>query len=571
MDIQGKTVLVLGGWGLVGSAMCRKFMEEHPRRLIVTSLTEKEAREAVADLERQYPGAGKGYFVPWWGNIFVREELKDMPRDRILTSKKYRNMIIEDILDELNGPVLERSTLYNLMQRFKPEIVVDCVNTATAIAYQDIYQSSRRVRQEMRQIRTSRRRNPAKLLEITEQLLCTLYTPQLIRHVQLIYRSMQLSGTKIYLKIGTSGTGGMGLNIPYTHSEERPSRVLLSKSSVGGAHTLLLFLMGRTPDAPITKEIKPTAAIAWKAIGFGEITKRGRGIPLEDSPISAAVTLKKKLRLQMPGHAKPRGENLRSVYIDTGENGYFSRGEFEAISTPGQMEFVTPEEIAESAVFEIRAGNTGHDIINALDNATLSPTYRAGFMFNGALTAMRKLEREHGVDSVAFEMLGPPRLSKLLYEAYLLKICFGDARAVARTESRILSRRLLDLLEADDQLRSQIISIGIPILLPDGKSLVRGSTIKIPPYRGEEELPITPSRIDRWAHDGWIDLREKNMKHWRSRFAQIIREVEELPEDETSSRTMHNREYWKNLSEIDPGKICGWIFTYEEKGKRMKA
>jgi len=571
MDIQGKTVLVLGGWGLVGSAMCRKFMEEHPKRLIVTSLTETEAREAVADLERQYPEVGKRYFIPWWGNIFVREALKDMPRDRILTSRKYRSMIIEDILDELSGPVLERSTLYNLMQRFKPDIVVDCVNTATAIAYQDIYQSSRLVRQEMHHVHASRTRNPEKLLEATERLLCTLYIPQLIRHVQLMYRSMQLSGTKIYLKIGTSGTGGMGLNIPYTHSEERPSRVLLSKSSVGGAHTLLLFLMGRTPDAPITKEIKPTAAIAWKGIGFGEITKRGRAIPLEDAPISAAVPLKKRLRLQMPGLARPRGENLRSVFIDTGENGYFSRGEFEAISTPGQMEFVTPEEIAESAVFEIRAGNTGHDIINALDNATLSPTYRAGFMFNGALTAMRKLEREHGVDSVAFEMLGPPRLSKLLYEAYLLKICFGDARAVARTESSILSRRLLDLLEADDQLRSQIISIGIPILLPNGKSLVRGSTIKIPPFRGEDELPITPSRIDRWAHDGWIDLREKNMKHWRSRFAQIIREVEELPEDETSSRTMHNREYWKNLSEIDPGKICGWIFTYEEKGKRMKA
>ena len=63
----------------------------------------------------------------------------------------------------------------------------------------------------------------------------------------------------------------MGLNIPYTHSEERPSSVLLSKSAVAGAHTLLLFLMGRTPDAPITKEIKPTAAIAWKRIGYGEV------------------------------------------------------------------------------------------------------------------------------------------------------------------------------------------------------------------------------------------------------------------------------------------------------------
>jgi hypothetical protein len=235
------------------------------------------------------------------------------------------------------------------------------------------------------------------------------------------------------------------------------------------------------------------------------------------------------------------------------------------------MEFVTPEEIAESTVFEIRAGNTGHDIINALDNATLSPTYRAGFMFNGALTAMKKLEQQHGVDSVAFEMLGPPRLSKLLYEAYLLKICFGDVRTVARTESNILSKRLLDLIQADDQLRAQIISIGIPILLPDGTSLVRGSTIKIPPFRGDQEIPISAKRIDQWAHDGWVDLREKNMKVWRARFSQIIKEVETLPEQETSSRTMHNREYWKNLTEIDPGKICGWLFTFEEKGRRMKA
>ena len=571
MDIQGKTVLVIGGWGLVGSAVCRKFMEEHPRRIIVTSLTRAEALEAVSELQSSYPDAGKGFFVPWWGNIFVREELKDMPRDRILSSRKYRTMVIEDMIDELTKPLLERSSLYRLMQRFKPDIVVDCVNSATGIAYQDIFQSSRRVLKEARHVRKSGSRKPEKLLELTEQLLCTLYVPQLIRHVQLMYRSMQLAGTTIYVKIGTSGTGGMGLNIPYTHSEERPSRVLLSKSAVAGAHTLLLFLMGRTPDAPITKEIKPAAAIAWKGIGYGDITRRGRAIPLEDCSIADAVKLQKKLRLNMPGPTRLRGENLRSVFINTGENGCFSRGEFEAISTPGQMEFVTPEEIAENAVFEIRAGNTGHDIINALDNATLSPTYRAGYMFNSALAAMRKLEQEHGVDSVAFEILGPPRLSKLLYEAYLLRVCFGDIRTVARTETGILSKRLFDLLKADDQLRSQIISIGIPILLPDGKSLVRGSTIKIPPYRGDDEMSITAVSLDRWAHDGWVDLREKNMKLWRSRFAQIIREVESLPPDESSSRTMHNREYWKNMTEIDPGKICGWIFTYEEKGKRMKA
>jgi hypothetical protein len=571
MDIKDKTVLVIGGWGLVGSAVCRQFMEERPRRIIVTSLTEREARDAVAALRASYPDASPKMFVPWWGNIFVREELKDIPREKTLWSHKYRSMIIADILDELSGPVLQRSTLYRLTQRYKPDIVVDCVNSATAIAYQDIFQSSRQLVKAIKDAKAKRGASNDRLIEATEKLLCTLYVPQLIRHVQIMYRSMQLAGTRIYVKIGTSGTGGMGLNIPYTHSEERPSRVLLSKSAVAGAHTLLLFLMGRTPDAPITKEIKPTAAIAWKAISFGEVKRRGKPIPLEDCPLSEAVHLTRKLSLTMPKAAHPRGDTLRSVFIDTGENGSFSRGEFEAISTPGQMEFVTPEEIAESTVFEIKAGNTGNDIINALDNATLSPTYRAGFMFNGALTAMKKLEQEHGVDSVAFEMLGPPRLSKLLYEAHLLKICFGDLRTVARTESNILSKRLVDLIQADDQLRSQIISIGIPILLPDGRSLVRGTAIKIPPFRGVQDIPVTAKRIDQWAHDGWVDLREKNMKHWRERFSHIIRDVEGLSDDETSSRTMHNREYWKNLTEIDPGKICGWIFTYEEKGRRMKA
>lgn len=571
MDIKGKTVLVIGGWGLVGSAICRKFMEDAPRRMIVTSLTRAEAEEAVADLRRDYPSAGKNFFVPWWGNIFVREALKDLPRTEILASAELRAMLIEDMVEELSRPLLRRSSLYRLMQRYKPEIVVDCVNSATAIAYQDIFQSSRDLIRQLRAVRGKGSKDIGALVEQTERLLCTLYVPQLIRHVQLMYRSMQEAGTQIYVKIGTSGTGGMGLNIPYTHSEERPSRVLLSKSAVAGAHTLLLFLMGRTPDAPITKEIKPTAAIAWKGIGFGEIRKRGVPITLVDCPVENAVPIRKMFKARMPDAATPKGGTLRSVFIDTGENGCFSRGEFEAISTPGQMEFVTPEEIAESTVFEIKAGNTGHDIINALDNATLAPTYRAGFMFTGALDRMKALEREHGTDSVAFEMLGPPRLSKLLYESYLLKLCFGDPRTVSRTEPAVMSRRLLELIQADADVRSHIISIGIPILLPDGKSLVRGETVKIPPFRGEEELPVTRQNVDRWAHDGWVDLRAKNMAFWKRRVGQLINEVENLPDGETSSRTMYNREYWDNLMEIDPGKICGWIFTFEEKGRRMKA
>lgn len=566
MIITNKSVLVLGGWGLVGSSICRRLMEENPKRIIITSLNESEAKDACTQMQKEYPNAGKDFFIPWWGNIFVRNEFKDLNREQILSDANNREKFINDILDELTLPVLKRTALYQVLQQHKPDIVIDCINSATAIAYQNLFQVSSDVMKHLRG------NNLEKLRESVERLLCTQYIPQLIRHVQTFYKSMNLAKTKVYVKIGTSGTGGMGLNIPYTHSEEKPSRVLLSKSAVAGAHTLLLFLMGRTPDAPITKEIKPTGAIAWKRIGYGEIAKRGKPIPLYDCPPDHGITLEGKFRIKMERNGvKPTNKNLRSVFIDTGENGIFSRGEFEAIATPGQMEFVTPEEIAEAVVYEIRGGNTGHDIINALDNATLAPTYRAGFMFQGALEKMKLLEKENDVHSVAFEMLGPPKLSKLLYESYLLKVVYSSSNNVLKTPAKKISQELTSLIKNNTRLRSEIISIGIPILLPDGKTLLRANDIKIPAFRGENELPITPDSIEDWAHNGWVDLRVKNMERWKERFKKILTETNTITQGETSSRNFRTPEYWSHFTDIDSGKLVGWIFTEEEKGKRMKS
>ncbi|HTP14163.1 MAG TPA: short-chain dehydrogenase [Bacteroidota bacterium] len=569
MDIQNKTILVLGGWGLVGSAICRKLMEEKPRRIVVSSLRESEAKEAVELLRREYPKSGKNFFVPWWGNIFVRYSLKDLNREEILKDSSKRRMLIDDLLDEFNTNVLERSSIHHLMDEYKPAVVIDCINTATGIAYQDIFHVAREVRKSIT-VATSDREH--QVIEASERLIATQYIPQLIRHVQLMYRSMHNVGTKIYVKIGTSGTGGMGLNIPYTHSEERPSSVLLSKSSVAGAQTMLLFLMGRTPDSPITKEIKPTAAIAWKKIGYGEIKKRGAVVDLVDCPPDKGISLKGNLELKL---SKPSwtslNQPLKAVFIDTGENGTFSRAEFEAISTPGQMEYVTPEEIAESVVFEIKGGNTGHDIINALDNATLAPTYRAGFMFESALRQLKALEAEHNSNCPAFEILGPPRLSKLLYEAYLLRQTYGTMKNVLSSTPKQMSEKSEDLVRKDSGLRSQIISIGIPILLSDGKTLLRGKEIKIPPYRGENTLKISDAAVDAWAHDGWVDLRVSNMEHWKSRFKSIMATAERIAGSDTSSRYFRTSSYWENFGEIDPGKLGGWIFSEEEQGMRMKA
>ena len=566
MDIQNKTVLVLGGFGLVGSAVARKLIPENPKRIIITSLHISEAEEAVRKLNEEFPGKGLDYFIPYGGDIFVRDEFKNENRQTILNDPAKRRKLMQDIMEEFSKDILHSSSIYKLLIGYKPDIIIDCINTATAIAYQDVYLSYRTISKLI-----ENKTGYDNLTDEIEKLFCTIYIPQLIRHIQILYSSMSEVGTHIYIKIGTSGTGGMGLNIPYTHSEEKPSRVLLSKSSIAGAHTLLLFLMGRTPETAITKEIKPTAAIAWKRIEYGEIKRKGKPIDISDVQLTEAVPLKDKFYICSDKTYRTTGKKLNSVFIDTGENGIFSRGEFETITAQKQMEFITPEEIADVVIFEVKGGNTGHDIVSALDHASMEPTYRAGYMQHMAVQKLDELEKMHGKSSVAFELLGPPRLSKLLYEIHLLRLFNKTMKDILNKSPKELSEKCFEIITNDADLRNEILAIGIPVLLPNGESLLRGSTIKIPAFKGENILDVNEKNINNWANEGWVDLRVSNMKKWQSRLTELIEEAETITAINTSSMHVRTKDYWNNFEEISIGKVCSWLFIHEEQGKRMKA
>lgn len=561
MDIRDRTVLVLGGYGLVGQAVARQILLESPRRLLLLSLRQNEAEEACAGVAAESGGIP---VEPLWGDIFAFTDVKDRSRREILADATFRRRLIESLVDPLSESLAARYFLYDVITDRRPDIIIDSVNTATSIAYQDIYSTSRRAYEALLQGKG--------LAENLEALLLTDYEPQLIRHVQVLYQAMVKARTQAYIKIGTSGTGGMGFNIPYTHSEEKPSRVLLSKSALAGAHTLLLFLMARTPGGPITKEVKPAAAIAWKRIGFGEILRGGRPVPLYDVDPNDAETLVlgASLRPHDPSRGVAVGENLRNVFIDTGENGIFSLEEFSAITTGEQMEFVTPEEIAAVVVRELRGGNTGHDVINALDNAVMGPTYRAGLMRHWALQKLREREESEGVRSVAFENLGPPRLSKLLFEADLLRTGFGTMAAVRAATAEQMAERTAAEVLASAKRRREILSIGIPILLPDGR-LLRGPECKVPHAMGTEDtVAITAEAIETWAWHGWVDLRIANMTRWKEHVERIEADIAAIPAGETSSRFLRDRHFWGESGLIQPGKIVGWVMATLEKGARMK-
>lgn len=541
MVIEGRKVLVLGGYGLVGIAVCRKLLPRRPAEIQIHSLRLEESEEA----RRQLAGeAGDVRLTVSAGDIFG------------LAEEGSRRSRIRAQIGQLEDDQLGDYLLYRLLDEGRPDIVVDCVNTATGIAYRDIYQAAEPV--------LDRLEDETIDSELAAGLLEALYVPRLIRHLQILYRGMTGAGTQLYIKVGTSGTGGMGLNVPYTHSEEKPSRVLLSKSAVAGAHSLLLFLMARTPGAPITKEIKPAAAIAWKKIEHGPIVRRGQTLNLVAAEPRA---LGETFSTHDPGAGRLTDEPLTTAYIDTGENGIFSLEEFAMLTTVEQMEFVTPEEIANHLLFEIEGGNTGHDIINALDNAVLGPSYRAGMMRHWAMEWMAELEERGDSRSVAFEMLGPPRNTKLLFEAHLLREAAGTMSAVRESTPAELATRLDALVRGTPRLASEILAVGIPILLDSGE-ILRGPEVIMP--ADADQVRLTPERLEHWARNGWVDLRESNCRRWIERFQAIHDETEAVPADDTSSRFLRNRRFWSESHHIQPGKIVGWILSVEEKGERLK-
>jgi NAD(P)-dependent dehydrogenase (short-subunit alcohol dehydrogenase family) len=550
MEIQGKRVLLLGGSGLVGMAVARELMPFAPAALIVCSLSEADAVGAVGELASDANRAGATSIEAEWGDVFQPDSMRTIRRADVVNDPALRASLLDDLYGELTDDVLRRSAFGSLLLRREPDLVIDCINTATAFAYQNIFESAAGLR--------ARAAGDQVTLSDVERHLSTLYLPQLIRHVQIALEGMRRAGTSLYLKVGTAGTGGMGLNVPFTHSEERPSRMLLAKAGIAGAHTLLLFLMARTPGAPAVKEIKPTAAISWKRIAYGEVRRGGRPVDCHDA--TEALPLDTAFTSDAAGF-RATGEPLRGVYLDAGENGLFSMPEFETLTALGLMEFITPEEIAQNVIREVRGYPTGRDVVAALDASTSGPTYRAGVLRQSAIDRMAALEREHDVESVAYEMLGPPRLSKLLFEAAILGRLHDRLPDLACLDAEATASRAEELVRNDADLRIRIVTIGLPILLSDGKHILRGPDVKVPPDPGQS--PADPRLVD----NGWVDLRPANWRKWCTRAAAILEERGQGGADAGSRSDLGVAE---SDDCIRPGRLAAWVFRSEDHGLRIK-
>jgi hypothetical protein len=560
-----RDTLVLGGAGLVGLQVCRRIATEFApvaTRIVVASLLESEAREAATRLQAEFPQVS---FLPEWGNLFVPEDLANLPRARVLADPALRRRLLDFLYGDFEHAVTTNH-LARMILRHRPEVVVDCVNTATGLSYQDVFQGAAKVREWLSADASAPGFDPRGVVDL-EAFLLSQSVPQLVRHVQIVHRVTTEARTRVYIKVGTTGTGGMGMNIPYTHSEDKPSRVLLAKTEAAFGHTGLLFLLARTPDAPIVKEVKPAAMIGYKGV---------RTMPVRDKHDNQALFVAREvdgvgpLDLRQDAATYETDGSLVLSVVDTGENGVFTRGEFAAITALGQMQYVTPEEIARVVVHEIRGQNTGQDVISAIDSSVMDPSYKAGLVRQAAMADLEDAERASGMPSVALGRLGPPELSKLLFEAQLLKEAFGTLPGVlgdgeGRSADEISARMTEQLARSD--VRRLAPSIGIPVLHADGRTLLRGPRVNVPePVGTRTTVVLADADLDKWARKGWVDLRPANAAVWAQRIRKMIAARGHLRDMGSAAAALDS--YLPTTFEI--GEVVAWIFNNEMGGYRIK-
>jgi hypothetical protein len=614
MDINGKRIMIFGAYGQCGAAITKLILRTAaPEQLVLTSLHRSEA-DAIAQQARQWAGAYQPDhlidLVPEAGNILLSDKLEQTFK-RLRAGEDVEADYLDGVLrfiycdyHEFSAEDKQDIFIYRLLTKHKPHILIDCVNTATGLAYQDIFSLAKAYLERKTQQGAEAARTGSDNIPLAERLLMATSLPSLIRHVEILNEGLKVGGVQLYLKVGTTGTGGMGLNIPYTHSESKPSRTLMSKSAVAGAASLLYLLMNRTAGNPIIKEIKPAALIGWKSIGYGEVRKHGLPVALWDCPLDRGVPLGSPAEAFSRVPAERQSGTLQAVYIDTGENGVFSAAEFETITSLEQMELVTPEDVARAAVEEIRGESTGFDIVGALNAVCLDSSYRGGVMRGNALTQLHALEDEVQQEGVAFEILGPPRLSKLLWEAHLLKHHGQLGLVLARVfnapastplgqrlelfdksfDSEALCEVVTEELAQDQDTRTRILSIGIPICTPDLKLLYGPLIALMRAYPGLSlgEVLSDQQRRKRFIENGVVELLPGNFERWKSWLAGAVRHHflthEEGPaatssaSDQRNLFTPRHNVQTGNVETVDVhiGELVGWLFTTIEHGSRRR-
>ena len=121
--LEGKTVLVTGGGGSIGSELCRQIVKYNPERLIIFDIYENNAYEIQMELERHYPEL---QIITLIGSVRDYDRLKKM-------FEIYKPQIIYHAAAHKHVPLMEDSP--------NEAIKNNCLGTFNMAKLADIYKA----------------------------------------------------------------------------------------------------------------------------------------------------------------------------------------------------------------------------------------------------------------------------------------------------------------------------------------------------------------------------------------------------------------------------------------------
>ncbi|MBW3671287.1 MAG: hypothetical protein KY432_06400, partial [Acidobacteria bacterium] len=189
-----RRVLILGGGGMVGLQAAREIARKlSPERIIISALTAPEVDEALESLQKEADDQGwSTRFVAESGDIFLPKTLQGKSRRDLVTDRELFNALFDDIFSS-DTEGYRNSGLYGLIEKHEPDVVIDCINTATAISYQDVYTTSRRVKVFLDRLENEkelRSEDVDPFVESIRELLIAQGVPQIVRHILYLHRAL---------------------------------------------------------------------------------------------------------------------------------------------------------------------------------------------------------------------------------------------------------------------------------------------------------------------------------------------------------------------------------------------
>jgi len=539
--MKNKTILILGA-GQIGEACALKSIKHNPKRIVLHTLTKEEAILVSKNIKLQLEGHHIDIQISW-GNALVTKKLMHLDRDE-LHNPENRKELIKYYYSYLSENLIKESSLYYLVKKWKPDYIFDGINTATVVGYQDDpYSLPRKI---------LNKKDKQDWSDSTENLLASNIVPSLIRFTQALKKSLLDFKVKCYVKVSTTGLGGMGDNLFYTHgdvNEPGMSSGILGKVAAAGVIHQLFWSLSHTPGINI-KVAVPSALVGWQGVGFGQFRSHGKSIPLVDSKTKTKLIDGEVFTLNK---CEQISSFMEMPYVDSGENCAYSLGEMTAITALGQMECITREEVAQACI-EMAVGSTRHDLLTAMDLVALGPSHLGGIQRRVILDKLADLEVKNSTPSIATNNLGPT-VSKHLFELYLMLACSQKSLSVfAKSSSNTLLEKINKFLEDNQQIRSQIISLGLPIIFNDNH-VTTGEYFYVP--NPKEENIISSMNVDLWANSGWIDLREKNIKYWQS----IIKDILAESKKTNNGGLITSDRNWLDIESADIGEILGYVYS----------